>query len=283
MLSSRIRLATVAPSPEASPRGDPDAFVAQTRDALQRFPGMATPSADSGENDVAASVESIFWYHTIELPNGIVTKGIFDHRPLVPLYGLPDDLRDKRVLDVGTWDGFWAFELERRGGVVTAIDVEGLHQVDIPEAYRKALDRAGLKEYYGVGFGIARRALGSSVERKVISVYDVNPDAIGLFDFVHMGDLTLHLEYPTKALRAVRSVTRESALIVVPFEPELSGSMVRYVGGWSNVVWWLPSLDTAAQMILDAGFSSAKVHAAYELVDPTAAGGTWRAIFSATV
>ena len=52
------------------------------------------------------------WYHTITFPNGEVTPGIFDHRDLLPHYGLPDDLTGKRALDVGTANGFWAFEID---------------------------------------------------------------------------------------------------------------------------------------------------------------------------
>ena len=55
------------------------------------------------------------WYHTLELPGGDVTPGIFDLRPYVARYGIPERLDGMRALEVGTWDGFWAFELERRG------------------------------------------------------------------------------------------------------------------------------------------------------------------------
>ncbi len=51
------------------------------------------------------------WYHTLELP-GLTTHGTFDMRQYVPRYGLPASLEGKRVLEVGTWDGFWAFEFE---------------------------------------------------------------------------------------------------------------------------------------------------------------------------
>ena len=45
----------------------------------------------------------------------IVALGEYDHRELVPHYGVPDDLAGQSCLDVGTADGFWAFEFERRG------------------------------------------------------------------------------------------------------------------------------------------------------------------------
>ena len=51
----------------------------------------------------------------LHIRGGVVTPGLFDHRPLVPQYGLPESLSGKRALDVATFDGFWAFELERRG------------------------------------------------------------------------------------------------------------------------------------------------------------------------
>lgn len=280
-LSDQIGIAVHTPRPRLVARGDVDSFVANTRKALERFPGMARPPSELGDDDLASKVRSVFWYHTLELPGGIVTDGIFDHRPLVPFYGLPDDLQGKSVLDVGTWDGFWAFELERRGGKVSAIDVEGLHQVDIPVPYRRALDEAGLREYYGVGFEIARRALNSRVERRLANVYELGPELAGEFAFVHMGDLLLHLEFPTKALQNVRSVTAERALVVTPFEPSLERGTVRYLGGWANTVWWIPSLDAAGQMVMDAGFSSVDLHTVYELRTSIATGGSWRAVFRA--
>jgi tRNA (mo5U34)-methyltransferase len=279
-ISDRIGVLLDTPKLQVPGRGDAVAFVQQTRSVLERFPRMSRPPSASDGDDLESKARSIFWYHTIELPGGVVTDGMFDHRPLVPHYGLPDDLRGKSALDVGTWDGFWAFELERRGATVTAIDVEGLHQIDVPIPYRTALEQAGLKEYYGIGFEIARQALDSSVQRRLMNVYDLSPE-LGEFAFVHMGDLLLHLEFPTKALQKIRSVTGECALVATPFEPRLEGDTVRYLGGWSNTVWWLPSLETAGQMVMDAGFSSVELHTVYEMRTSFATGGSWRAVFRA--
>ena len=41
------------------------------------------------------------WYHTVDLEDGVITPGQYDHRPLLPHYGLPDDLTGKTALDVG--------------------------------------------------------------------------------------------------------------------------------------------------------------------------------------
>ena len=58
------------------------------------------------------------WYHSIELPDGSVIQG---HQTLEQLraasrqFPIPADLTGKRVLDIGAWDGWFSFEMERRG------------------------------------------------------------------------------------------------------------------------------------------------------------------------
>src|SRR3954451_22751816 len=77
------------------------------------------------------------WYHTLDLGDGVVTKGMFDHRPHLHHYPIPADLTGKHCLDVATMDGFWAFEMERRGAAsVTALDLEDPEALDWPAALR---------------------------------------------------------------------------------------------------------------------------------------------------
>ena len=66
-------------------------------------------------DELRAEAERYPWYHTLELGDGVVTDGMFDHRPHMHHYPLPEDLTGKRCLDVATMDGYWAFEMERRG------------------------------------------------------------------------------------------------------------------------------------------------------------------------
>src|SRR4051794_35441822 len=108
------------------------------------------------------------WYHTIELAPGVVTPGQIDHRGVVSRV-LPDDLRGRRALDVGTFDGFWAFELERRGAEVVAIDVGAIDEAQWPPLQRERL-RARAHEWdiqLGRGFDLASQALGSKARRVV--------------------------------------------------------------------------------------------------------------------
>ncbi len=218
------------------------------------------------------------WYHSIELPDGVVTPGIWDHRPLVPHYGLPESLQGKRALDVGTADGFWAFEMERRGAAVVAIDVPRLSATDLPPQVRQAIIGADLDVEAGVNFKYAAKALGSQVKRVFSSVYELDRSELGTFDFVHAGDILVHLENPLAALRSIRGVAGGAALFADAIDPELQGQTVtRYLGGWEHCTWWIPSLETLAQMILDAGFTSVQVHTIYSLTETNGRPGAWRA------
>src|SRR5712691_11038678 len=68
-----------------------------------------------------AEADALGWYHTIDLGNGVVTKGQSD---TIPLQGEKfPDVKGKSVLDIGAWDGYYSFEAERRGAArVVALD-----------------------------------------------------------------------------------------------------------------------------------------------------------------
>src|SRR5215210_1605997 len=115
---------------------------------------------------LAAEVADYPWYHTLELGDGVVTKGMFDHRPVLGHYPLPDDLTGLRCADIGTMDGFWAFEMERRGASeVVAVDAPDPLSLDWPASVRdtaeKAMDEAK-EERFAVADG-ARRSGGQRV------------------------------------------------------------------------------------------------------------------------
>src|SRR4051794_26257801 len=127
------------------------------------------------------------WYHTLELPNGVVTPGEFDHRGIVGRLPWPD-LRGRRCLDVGSRNGVYAFEMERRGAwEVVSLDVDDPADLDMPasappvEAVMAEV-RAGNE-----GFDVAREALGSQVRRVYRSVYALDETGIGRFDFAVVG------------------------------------------------------------------------------------------------
>jgi tRNA (mo5U34)-methyltransferase len=164
------------------------------------------------------------WYHRIEVAPGVVTPGIHDSASeLTHLdqLGLPKDCSSMRALDIGCRDGFFAFELERRGASVVAIDYL------LPTAS---------------GFSVAHDLLGSNVEYLVENVYDLSPDRHGDFDLVLFLGVLYHLRDPILALDRVRAVTKPGGLLFL--ETHLLDNYVRLDDGTTT------SLDALSPQLL---------------------------------
>jgi tRNA (mo5U34)-methyltransferase len=123
------------------------------------------------------------WYHCIEVRPGIVTPGLNAAGIVLQHLELPDDCRGMRALDIGTRDGFFAFELERRGADVVAVDY-------MPSTR--------------TGFGVASQLLGSRVRFVHGNIYELTPDELGTFDVVLFLGLLYHLPDPFGAMEIVR-------------------------------------------------------------------------------
>jgi tRNA (mo5U34)-methyltransferase len=221
-------------------------------------------SAQTTTSDVAAlraDVAEHEWYHSIELAPGVVTPGWFDCRPVVGELPIPASLEGRRCLDIGTFDGFWAFELERRGArEVVALDVLDPARWDWPVASPpEALAALGERKRGGAGFLVAREALGSRVERLERSVYDLDPAEVGTFDFVYLGSLLLHLRDPVRALEAVRRICTGELLVVDVYDPLLTRLFPRWplatLDARGRPWWWQASLPALVRMVEAAGFA----------------------------
>jgi tRNA (mo5U34)-methyltransferase len=205
--------------------------------------------------DLATRIHETPWYHTLELPGGIVTDGWFDLRPYVGRYGLPVDMSGMRALEVGTWDGFWAFEMERRGAEVVALDLDDERDLDWPPR-RRPSEYAEVKR--GIGFELAREALGSKVERVVRNVYDATPEELGTFDLVFCGSVLIHLRDQLLALERIANLCAGTFISAEEYDRRaalLPGLYSRYMADRdAAVVFWLPSPRTWRRMMWSAGF-----------------------------
>lgn len=207
------------------------------------------------------------WYHTIEVAPGIATEGYVDWRKYAPSL-LPDDLSGRRCLDIGTYDGFWAFEMEKRGGEVLAIDVDELNSAEWPPINRARLEREqeemGLE--LGRGFRIAAEALKSSVDRVACNVYDLLPYRIGgTVDYAFLGALLLHLRDPIRGLEAIRGALAPggtlrvlecvslSKTLLAPRTPLAGFEPLRYPFNW-----WRPNAAGLLAYLRVAGFESVR-------------------------
>jgi tRNA (mo5U34)-methyltransferase len=203
------------------------------------------------------------WYHTLELAPGVVTPGWFDLRPIVDKMPWPD-VRGKRCLDIGTYDGYLAFEMERRGAAeVVATDIADHNMWDWPAVMREespAALAALAGEQKGEGFRIAAEALKSSVKKVAVNIYDLSPADIGTFDVVVCGSLMLHLRDPVRALEAVRKVCSGKFLSAETIDLWLDRISPRKPAARLNhnmplCQWWLPNRAGHRQMLTSAGFA----------------------------
>jgi tRNA (mo5U34)-methyltransferase len=208
------------------------------------------------------------WYHTIELAPGQETEGMFDLRPFVPRYGLPESLAGMRCLDVGTWDGFWAFEMERRGGEVVGIDLDDERRLDWPPRRRP---ESFPDEPRGANFAVAKDALGSKVERRVVSIYDATPEELGTFDFAFCGSVLIHLRDQLLALERIAGLVREGGLFISaegywPRGGRLPFAVSRYRANREKaVVFWEPNPRAWNRMIWTAGFDEVDEYSRFRL------------------
>ena len=129
------------------------------------------------------------WYHQIDLGHGIVTPGINDSAENLRLLDLPQDCTGLTALDIGARDGFFSFELERRGAQVVAVDY-------MPAA--------------STGFAVAAEVLNSRVSYLQENVYNLSERDLGEFDIVLFLGLLYHLPDPLGALRIARDLCRGS-------------------------------------------------------------------------
>ena len=252
---------------------------------------MAADTRQAGEplRDLASRVEKVDWYHTIELAPGLVTPGLFDHRPYVDHYRLPEDLSGQRVLDVGAQDGFWSFELERRGATVTALDVDHPEELDWPPRLRPGgvkREEGGFPLAMDTGFRLAHLALGSTVKREVTSIYDATPEALGgTFDLVFAGSVLIHLRDPMLALERMAALCSGRLVIAEEYSrrldwlPRLRAVEFRGESPW--MTWWIPSSRAWESMVRCAGFEEVRRESRFTLRFAAQKGGVPHAVVHA--
>ena len=190
---------------------------------------MTTVDTDDTDDtdELRRRVAAIGWYHSIDLGNGVVTPGV-SINDLLQGDELPD-FTGRSVLDIGAWDGYYSFLAERSGASrVVAFD-EYVWCIDIParDRYWKECEAAGVvpdpehdrlffheSELPGRhGFDFAKEVLGSAVEPVVGDLMTYDLDELGAFDVVLYLGVLYHVQEPLTALRRLRQVTREVAVI----------------------------------------------------------------------
>ena len=233
------------------------------------------PATDVGPAERDALVREALarpWYHTIELAPGVRTPGSVDLRRIASRV-LPSRLDGLRCLDVGTFDGFWAFAMAARGAEVVATDLARFDETDWPPPNRAELAAEAGDRSPGERFALADAILGAGVRRVSSRVYDLDPERLGgPFDLVLMGDLLLHLRDPVGGLQAVRRVLRPGGHLLSLEQVHVPLTLLaphRAVAALesrrSKYLWWVANLRALRDWIELAEFERPRLARVYRL------------------
>lgn len=209
-------------------------------------------------DEIARRVDELSWYHSFDL-EGVITPGIFNHLPIANKLLLPERLDGLRCLDAASADGFFAFELKRRGAAeVISLDGESLELLDWqgpPNHKVGDFDYSELRKR----FDLVKEVTGLDVKRLQGNIYEISPEQLGTFDLVFVGNVMLHLRNPQAALHALWSVTKGELIsyevvsfiqsVMHPFSPA-----ARLWDGPATSTWWTHNLAGHRHLIKVSGF-----------------------------
>jgi FkbM family methyltransferase len=178
-------------------------------------------------------------YHRIDFGDGIILNGQVDPASYLDAYDLPEDLTGTKVLDVGTSTGFFALECARRGGIVTAIDID----------------------FDGWPLNDLARLSDRQVRFVQKNIYDLD-GTFGQFDLVICGSMLLHIPDLVGALRALRQVCAGRLIVSTACTADsetnpwplfnFAGVHAREADYW---VYWIASAAGMTRLATVAGFS----------------------------
>jgi tRNA (mo5U34)-methyltransferase len=191
-------------------------------------------------------INELDWVHSIDLGNGIVTPGKWPKQVLTARAFDDIDFRGKKVLDIGCWDGLWAFEAEKRGAAeIFATDY---------------ISQRSFKEQQT--FLLAHKILQSKVKYYPnVSVFNIGSLGIIDFDIVLFLGVYYHLRDPLLAFARLRQVIKEGGTIVV------GGDVIQNSGRpfarfyYHNLVandasnWWVPTTRCLHEWIESSFFT----------------------------
>jgi len=190
-------------------------------------------------------------YHRLDFGGGLVVDGEYDLREYLSKYGLPDNLDGASVLDVGTASGFFAIELAKRGGKVTAIDVNDPSFAEM-----------------------AFRAAGVSVVYHQMDLFDLD-ESFGSFDLVFCGSVLLHVWDQFNAIRRLRSVCGGRLIVATAVMPNdwrwRRIPAAKFVGaraeenGREYWATWTPNRRGMLRMLRVGGFPNAEFRSEFRL------------------
>ncbi len=194
-------------------------------------------------------------YHSFRLPGGREIRGQADTFGRLKALRLPEDLSGLDVLDIGSHEGFYSFECERRGAT-SVVAADKITWEMFPE--------------HRATFDTMHKIYDSTVDVVVSSVEDLVESLAGrTFDLTLFLGVLYHAPDPFEYLRVVKQVSRGLVVIetVVDFLDVDLPVLAYYPGDTyngdaTNVT--APNIAALRAMMQDVGFRDIEIFEPHE-------------------
>ncbi len=234
-------------------------------------------SARSGESVYAPvrHVEDLgdcYFYQSIVLPDLGLQEGEWDLRDSADAYLGHVPLAGKRVLEIGSANGFLCLHMEAQGAEVVAFDLSEEQSWDLVPSFKSELDYeqalAGRRRHVrkiNNAWWLAHRLFRSKAKRVYGNAYEI-PEAIDMVDGVTLGSVLIHLRDPLRALTRAARFAREALIITeashvaawlddAPIAQFLPSSVL----DTPTDTWWRLSPKVISEFVRILGFSEVKI------------------------
>jgi tRNA (mo5U34)-methyltransferase len=198
---------------------------------------------------IANEATSHFWFHSIDLGNGIVTKGVKTPEEMAIEFENTFsklDLRGKTVLDIGAWNGGFSVEAYRRGAAsVTAMDYWSRPGWEVGRASFEFMARVTGHHFEMIDIDLDTPCLDLS--------------GIGRFDVVLFLGVLYHMIDPIAVLQQVSQLVGETLVVETHIEylSDERPAMLFYPGAEladDPTNWWGPNRACVTELLKLVGF-----------------------------
>ena len=189
-----------------------------------------------------------FWFHCFEFHNNCTTRGRDPSEKKLQALQLPQ-LNGKSVIDIGSFDGYFAFQAEALGARhVTACDHLACNWQNTTAPGN---------------FDLVREICSSRLVAADVPVEQISPTTVGEFDVSLFLGVLYHAPDMVEYLRRVKSITKELVVIETLVDglhiPEPCATFYpgdSLNGDGSN--WWGPNISCVLGMLEKVGFRDAR-------------------------
>lgn len=201
---------------------------------------------------IMAKVNSLKWYHNIDLGQGIITPGrnFNDIWENIRKTRKHIEYRNKSVLDIGSYDGMWAFEAEKlKAKLVIATDCN--YESFENFLFCREILKSNVIPFYNI-------SLYTLFERLDAVLQSGQPNQNELFDIVQYLGVFYHLRDPLLSLLQVRSCLKDDGYMLFETSTILNDnkSAMFFNGIFPNcriyddyTTWWTPTVLCLMEML----------------------------------